>query len=373
MENIPEEKFIEIEKLANQGKIKEASGLFQKLVEENPEYFKLKMAFVDFLLRFGDVSSAFNILRQVAKIDYENLDLRYLFAIAQIKASRFYLAQKELELLLTKQPLSLKIKKELGWVKIMQGDIEQGRKLLREVISVNLTDPSPYMDLGVSFTNTLDFEEALRWLETAKNLNPNDFFVLDALEHAKEFQKEFEKFSAKDKQKIRQMRNDPQQLKTESIQKTLSFAVSQGNLSQEDMEDTRKELELAGFNPNFGMFARPTSQAEKEQVEYLQYHQKVPNIERKISQQEFKNLKENLLKPRLSFEEAKKILIVLGHQGTQEAIALLRRYCKNSPKPLKRFAQMALQECKIFSQESHSNVIPYFNIKKSTPKISKRV
>jgi len=361
MENIPEEKFIEIEKLANQGKAKLAKELFQKLVDENPEHLKLKVAFADFSLRFGDVISALRILRQATKIDSENFDAKYLLGIAQIKACRFHLAQKEFEFLLACQPSSIKMKKELGWVKMMQGELEQGRNILREVISADITNPDPYMDLGVSFINTLDFAEAFHWLEIAEGLNPRDPLVLDALEHAKEMQAEFEKFSEKDKQKMRQMRNDPQQLKTESIQNTLKFAAEQTNLSQEDLEDTRQELELAGFNPNFGTFSQPTSQAEKESVEYLQYHQIVPNVERKISPQEFESLKENLLNAnaKLPLDEAKKILIVLGHQGTPEAIALLRRYCKKPPKPLKKFAQMALQECKIFSQENHSNVIPF--------------
>jgi len=350
MPKIPEEKFIEIEKLANQGKIKPARELFQKLLDEDPESLSLKLAFADFLLHIDDVYSALSILRQGIKLDLQDLDFRYLFAIAQIKAGRFRLAQKELEFLLAKQPLSLKLKKELGWVKIMQGKLEQGRNILREVISADITNPDPYMDLGVSFINTLDFKEAFQWLETAKGLNPKDPLVLNALEHAKKMREEFERFSAKDKEKIQRMRTDPQQLKTESIQNTLKFAAEQANLSQEDIEDTHKELELAGFNPNFGTFSQPTSKAEKESVEYLQYHQKVPNVERKISPQEFENLKENLLKPRLPFEEAKKILIILGHQGTPEVIALLRRYCKKPPKPLKKFAQMALEECKIFSQ-----------------------
>ncbi len=359
MEKIPEEKFIEIEKLTNQGKTKPARELFQKLVDESPEDLSLKLAFADFLLHIDDVYSALSILRQGIKTDPQDLDFRYLFAIAQLKTCRFYLAQKELEFLLTYHSPALKIKKQLGWVKIMQGELEQGRNILREVISADITNPDPYMDLGVSFINTLDFAEAFRWLETAKGLNPRDPLVLQALERAKEMQTEFEKLSEKDKQKIRQMRNDPQQLKEESIQNTLKFAAKQANLSQEDIEDMQRELALAGFDPNFGTFSQPTSKAEKEQIEYLQYHQKVPNVERKISPREFEDLRKNLLKPRLPFEEAKKILIVLGHQGTKETISLLRMYCKKAPKPLKKFAQMALRECKIFSQENHSNVIPF--------------
>lgn len=358
MEKIPEENFIEIEKFANQGKIEEASELFQKLVDENPEHLKLKLAFADFLLRFGNVISALKILRQVMKIDSENLDLRYLFAIAQIKASRFYLAQKELEFLLTKQPSSLKIKKELGWVKIMQGEIDQGRNILREVIATDLTNFDAYMDLGVSFMGTLDFEQAFHWFGIAKNLKPNDPLILENIEYAKETQEEFEKFSEKEKEKMYQARNNPQYLKEEAVQNALRFAMGP-NLSQEDMDDLKNNLELAGFNKNFGMFSQPTTKAEKESVEYLQYHQKVPNVERKIPKQEFKILKENLLNPKLPPEETKIVLIALGHQGTKEAITLLKEYRKKAPEPLKRFTQMALEECKMFSQENHSKVIPF--------------
>ncbi len=363
MEKISEEKLIEIEKLANKGKIKEASELFTKLIKENPGHLKLKVAFADFLLGFGDVISALNVLRQAIKIDSENSDARYLFSVAQIKACRFHLAQKELEFLLTKEPSSIRLKKELGWVKIMQGEIEQGRKILREVISADLTNADVYMDLGVSFINTLDFEQAIHWLGIAKNLKPNDPPVLEGIEYAKKMQEEFEKFSEKDQQKARQAKNSPQQLKEESVQNTLSFVANQTNLSKEEMEDTRKELELAGFNPDFGMLSQPTTKAEKESVEYLQYHQKVPNVERKISKQEFEMLKENLLNPKLPEEESKIILIALGHQGTKEAISLLKEYGAKAPKPLKRFAQMALEECEIFSQKSCSKVIS-FNIPK---------
>ena len=99
---MPEEKFREIENLVNQGKIKPARELFQKLADENPQDLSLKLAFADFLLHIDDVYSALSILRQGIKIDPQDLDFRYLFAMAQIRACRFHLAQKELEFLLTK-------------------------------------------------------------------------------------------------------------------------------------------------------------------------------------------------------------------------------------------------------------------------------
>lgn len=362
MPNIPEEKLIEISNLISQGQNKEAKAMLQKLIDENSEHLKLKLFFADFLLSIGEVFPALNVLRQGMKIDSQNIDLRYLFGIAQIKAGRFNLGEKELEFAQSRQPSFPKIKAQLGWAKIMKGELEQGRKLLRELISDDITNHSFYLDLGVSFVGSLDFEEGFRWLETARHLNPQNQLILESISKAKESQKEFETFSVKDQKKARQARNDPQFLKTEAIKHMLDFGANP-NISSEDIGEMRKELELAGFNPNFGTFPRsdsqPASKIERETIEYMRYHQKVPNVERKISKQEFENLKANLFNPKLLPEETKIILIALGHQGTQEAIFLLKTYLEKAPQPLKTFAKLALDECRIFSQENHSKFIPF--------------
>ena len=342
------DEFSKIEKYLREGKIEEAIDSFEKLVEQYPKDLPLKISFADFLLKMGEPFEALSVLREGLEIDSENLDLRYLLGVAQQKANRFRLAEKEFEFVKSKKPFDLEILRQLGWTKVMKGEIEEGRKLLREAISADLMNPLPYADLGASYIFTLDFEEGLRWLETAKNLKPNDAFILERIKEAKRMEKDFEKFPEKEKTKMHQMRQDSQELKMMAIETMLNLQLGI-EPTKEEMEDVKKELELAGVNPKFVEFQPPKTKEQKTTVEYLEYHSKVENVERKISKEEFEKLKEKLLKSK-NEDEIKKILIVLAHQGKKETIDLLAEYEKKCPIELKDFANLALEECKVFSQ-----------------------
>ena len=342
------DEFSKIEKYLGEGKIEEAIDFFEKLVEQYPKDLSLKLSFADFLLKMGEPFEALSVLREGLEIDSESLDLRYLLGVAQQKANRFHLAEKEFEFMEKREPAEPEIKRQLGWTKIMMGKIEEGRKLLREAISTNLMNPLPYADLGASYIFTLDFGEGFRWLKTAKSLRPNDNFILERIKEAKRMEKDFQKFPEKEKVKIRQMRKDSQELKIMAIENMLSLQLG-FEPTKEEMEDVRKELELAGLNPKFVEFQPPKTKDEKIQIEYLEYHSKAENVERKIGKEEFEKLKEKLLKSK-DEDEIKKILIVLAHQGNKEAIELLAEYQRKCPADLKDFTSLALEECKIFSK-----------------------
>jgi len=343
------DEFSKIEKYIQEEKIERVIDSFEELLAKYPQDLPLKLSFADFLLKIGEPFYTLKVLREGLKIDPENLDLRYLLGVAQQKANRFRLAEKEFEFVKSKKPFELEIKRQLGWTKVMKGEIEEGRKLLREAISAELTNPLPYADLGASYIFTLDFEEGFRWLETAKNLRPNDNFILERIKEAKKMEKDFEKFPEKEKTKMHQMRQDSQELKMMAIETMLNLQLGI-EPTKEEMEDVKKELELAGVNPKFVEFQPPKTKEQKTTVEYLKYHQIVENVERKISKEEFETLKEKLLNQKPEIEEIKKILIVLAHQGKKEAIELLEKYQMKAPKELKDFTNLALEECKIFSK-----------------------
>ena len=342
------DEFLEIEKCLSEGKIEKVLDLFEELLEKYPQDLSLKLTFADFLLKIGEPSYALEILKEGLEIDSENLDLRYLLGVAQQKVSRFHLAEKEFEFVKSKKPFDLEIKRQLGWTKVMMGEIEEGRKLLREAVSADLMNPLPYADLGASYIFTLDFEEGFRWLETARNLKPEENLILERIREAKKMEKDFQKFPKKEKEKLRELRRDRKELKLMAIETMLNLQVGTES-TKEEMEDVKKELELAGVNPKFVEFQAPKTKDEKTQIEYLEYHSKVENVERKISKEEFEKLKEKLLKSK-NEDEIKKILIVLAHQGKKETIDLLAEYEKKCPIELKDFANLALEECKVFSQ-----------------------
>jgi len=350
------EELSKIKKYFEEGKIEKALESFEKLLKQYPENLALKISFADFLLKIEEPFEALSVLREGLKIDPEDLNLRYLLGVVQQKANRFHLAEKEFEFVEKKKPADPEIKRQLGWTKVMMGKIEEGRKFLREAISVDLMNPMPYADLGASYIFTLDFKEGFRWLETAKNLRPNDSLISGRIREAKRMEKDFGKFSERDKEKMRQMRNDHRELKMMAIGNMLSLQL-EIEPTKEEMDDIKKELEIAGVNPKLVEFQPPKTKEEKTHFEYLEYHSKVENVERKISKEEFEELKEKLLNQKISSEDSKKILIILAYQGKKEVIELLERYEKECPAYLKDFANLALEECKIFSKAKPSQVI----------------
>jgi predicted TIM-barrel fold metal-dependent hydrolase len=152
------------------------------------------------------------------------------------------------------------------------------------------------------------------------------------------------------------MRQDPQELKLMAIESMLALTLNYPP-SKEEIEDMKKEMELAKVNPKFFEFRPPKTKEQKTVVEYMEYHHKVKDVERKISKEEFEILKEKLLNLKTKPEEIKKALVILAHQGTKEAIKLLEEYQRKAPKPFNDWAKLALEECKIFSKTPPGKVI----------------
>jgi tetratricopeptide (TPR) repeat protein len=95
--------------------------------------------------------------------------------------------------------------RSLGWVKVMLGQLEEGRNDLRDAISLDLVNPLAYLDLAMSYFNHLEFKEGFEWLERAKALNPNDPFVLQNYKIAKDMEKDASQYS---KNQIAQLKKE---------------------------------------------------------------------------------------------------------------------------------------------------------------------
>lgn len=319
--------------------------LFNK---KDPEQ-KLKdlMKKSDVLLSRGEFYKALCLLRDGFKIDGENLDLHYLFGIALQKLWRLNLAEKEFEFLRKKKSQDSEILRQLGWTKILKGELKEGRNLLREAINLNTLDPLSYADLGTSFIMGFDFDEGLKWLEAADSLSfngPHKNFIRERLNGSKEFKKGADKFSEKEKSEMKKMRNSFEELKIEAVNSMFSAIVGE-DLMEEDYEEIKEELKIYGLNPEFGEMKAPKTKEEKSIYEYMKFHSAVPDVERKISKQEFDEIKEKLFFKDVADDELKKILLILAHQGTKEAIEILEDYSKKSKKELRDFVKLAIEEC----------------------------
>lgn len=345
--NNPEEWLDKAVEFLEKGKIDKAGKLLQKTIKKFPNYLPAYLEYADFLLHLELPFEALVVLRNGFRISPEDFEFRYLWAVTLQKCWMLNLAEREFEFLKRENPDDLEILRQIGWTKILKGEVEEGRRILREVINRDLTNPWPYMDLGSSYALETNFKEAFYWLETAKSLSGDDFIILERIEHTKKMEKEFEKFPEKDKEKLRKMRKDSQEIKLMAIENMLLLSKD-SELTKEDAEDIKRELELSGLNPQMIEVRPPKTKEEKINKEYMEYHFRVKDVERKISPAEFQDLKEKLLNPKTKKEEVKKILLILAHQGTKEAISLLEEYLKivkKEDKELLEWTKLALHEC----------------------------
>jgi tetratricopeptide (TPR) repeat protein len=308
----------------------------------------------DQFLKEGQPIKALQILRKAIKTAPEDLNAHFLLGIALQKCSRLRLAFKEFEWL-EKRGVNSELKRQMGWTKVMMGELEEGRRYLREAINMNLVNGWAYADLGMSYARVFDFDTALDWMERARHLTPDDDYILWNISQTKKFQKEFQKFSEREKQKLKKLKNDPEVQKQIIVQNMFSALQSEESIP-EDMEEVKKELELMGLNPKFESFKAPGTKEEKEIIEYMKYHHKVEDVERKISSEELQKLREKLFDKNTSLEELKKILLVLAHQDTKEAMNLLKEYQKNPRPQLKSWVKLAKEECQIFISQQPGKI-----------------
>lgn len=342
--------------LLEKGKLKKGEKMIKKIIKNFPDFLPARLTLADFLLEMMAPFEALNILREGMKTDSENLDLRYLYAISLQKCWFLNLAEKEFKFLKERDPKNPEILRQFGWTKVLKGKVEEGRGLLREAINLNLMDPLAYMDLGASYAMSLDFAESLNWMETARNLDTKNPFISEKIEETKKMEREFEKFSEKDKRKMRQMRKNSQELKLMAIE-TMFLLSREIPLTREDYQDLKEEIKLAGFSPKMTTLRPPKTKEEKTTIEYMEYHYKVPDVERKISKKEFEKIKEKLFNPETKEKEFKKLLLILAHQGTKEAIKLLEDCFEKASGELEDWVRLALEECKIFSQAKPGQVV----------------
>ncbi len=205
-----------------------------------------KIEKADSLLKRNKPSQAVIILKEAIKEFPDNVYLYYLLGIARMKCCRFFLAKRALEKANKLDPDNSENLRSLGWVKVMLGELEQGRKNLREAINLDLTNHLAYLDLAMSYFHFYEFEEGLEWLGRAKALAPKDTYVLHNSEIAEKMKKEMDKYSEFDLKLMKKEKLDPKVQKSFRLF-TLEKFFKNKSLTKEEAEEIKEELELSGL------------------------------------------------------------------------------------------------------------------------------
>lgn len=204
---------------------------------------KIKEA--DNLIRQGKSSLAVIVIKDALKESPEYPYLHYLLGIARMKCLRFFLAKRAFEKANQLLPNKAENLRSLGWVKVMLGQLDEGRKDLRAAISLDLVNPLTYMDLAMSYFHYFDFQEGRQWLERALSLAPEDQSILNNAKIAKKLEKEFLEYSDKERQKMKREKSN------QEFQKFLRISALQDcyagkALAQDEAEEVREEARLNG-------------------------------------------------------------------------------------------------------------------------------
>lgn len=318
-------------------------------MENFEEDLKEKIERVDYLLAQRRYSEAVFELKEVICLFPEQAYLYYLLGMARMKCGRFLLAKRALQKANRLLPNNSENLRSLGWVKVMLGEFEEARKDLREVINLDLTNHLAYLDLAMSYFNCLDFKQGFEWLERAKALSPRDQFVLENYKIAKEMEKEFSRYSKAKVAGLKKKRLDA------GFQKQVRLSILEeffrkGVLTKDEADEITEELKLNGLLAGAVLLKDGSSDEEEIKVarEYIEWHNKVDNIEKKLTKNKEKEVGERLFSNNVSLSEIKDCILRLAHQGTKQSLKFLGDFRRKHSGELKTWAEMAMKECQSF-------------------------
>lgn len=121
--------------------------------------------------------------------------------------------------------------------------------------------------------------------------------------------------------------------------------LDQGYEGEEDLAEIMAALSAKGVSGGFIGFSGDNEDEFKVTAEYIEYHDKIRN---KSSEKEITAAMQVLSNKKSDDAGLKKALITLAHTGELNCLKALEKYFKISKGELKIWAQIAVDECKMF-------------------------
>lgn len=206
---------------------------------------KIKRA--DKLIKEGKAGLAVVLIKDAIKESPGEPFYYYLLGTARIKSARLFLAKEAFVKANELLPRNSENLRALGWSKVMLDEVEEGRKDLRDAISIDLMNYYAYADLAMSYFNYFYFKEGMEWLNRSVALAPKDPFVLQNLKIAKEMQKQFSKVPEKQLEKMRKEKSDPNMQKAFRLSLLEQYSNRKA-LTRDEAEEMQKESRFNGVS-----------------------------------------------------------------------------------------------------------------------------
>jgi len=260
------------------------------------------------LLNKGKSIEAVLILKETVK-EFPNFPYAYyLLGIARMKSGLFCLAKRAFEAANKLESNNSENLRNLGWAKIMLGEIEDGRNDLRNAINSNLVDCRAYLDLAMSYFNYLDFDEGFAWMKRAKALDPKNKFIKINYKFAEDAKKDYLKLSEAQRKKIKKEKL-LSEMQSGTHLSILRNTFSDRGFNEKEMEELKKELDLSGLSKKMLIYKDDMMKNETEKS--------IHERQKKIEESLLTLIKE--LKVSLTVDKIKKIIYrEKGHRELNE-------------------------------------------------------
>lgn len=334
----------------------------------------------DAFVHCGRFKKALPFLKLSAAVNSGDPHTLLIYGVMLAKTGRFNkglaYVQKAAEL----QPQDNEILRNVGWITAMLGrfkddreKVEEGREILKQVAAAEPDNTAAMVDLAQSYLMERDFASSLKWITKAKKADSDDELVdmiyNDVAEGRKMYEEngEFKKFV--DKEKFIKaysgppVKNDDEM--DDNIARQFEFEeligqLNGGGLNPKEMERVFRKLEKTGMVGQITAIKSPDSPDAQVATEYIQYHQKIENVEKKIGSDETEKCITTLSEA-ADVDEQKRLILILAHQGTEEALAGLEKAAAGSEGEMAVWYKMAINECRAFLEVGEEKTGIFFN------------
>ena len=176
----------------------------------------------------------------------------YLLGVARMKACKFHLAHEALTQALRLDPDNLQNIRTLGHIKVMLGEVEEGRRLIREAISRDTMFADAYTDLAHSYAEQYEFDKALEFFETARALSQDAEFVKKNINNIRDAKQNFDSMSEEDKRRALAEANNPQAKKHKCVYMLQHVLKQRPLVTEDELNEVYEELERVGVDVSVG-------------------------------------------------------------------------------------------------------------------------
>ncbi len=168
------------------GHYRKALGLVKKAISLDPYLLEAYDLYGRLCLETGRYDEAEAAYRYILQYDNEAQNAHYMLGVVLARQHKWDEAIKEWERAIEIAPDMDDAIRELGWAWNMLGDVERSIHMLRKALELNPYNLQARIDLSAVLIGQRFFREAMRELEIALKLDPDNHIIEELLKEIKE-------------------------------------------------------------------------------------------------------------------------------------------------------------------------------------------